>query len=575
MDNIGEVINTTAGFKAAVRLKEVNEQKGRVLLVNPGINSIPINKSMGMFPNNGTMILGTILKQHNFDVQIIDGRYLSIDEVISQVLSLADDDLIFVGFGIMTIQLKYSYLVSSGIKKKNPNIKTVWGGVHPTLFPKETVSDDAVDVVVVNQCASTIVDLADTIAENTDLKNIPGICYKADGKIISTPSNCVGDDFDIVPYLDFSILNHEAYSRNNNVAMDSTLDDDFKKYIVYPINTALGCNFKCTFCINEILQTRHLLRSAEEIVDRIKFLQKEYGANYIHFNDENFFANKERIYKFVELIRREKIKIKWRPSVNACYFNKKYINEEFVKELEESGMIIAVMGFESGSVEMLKRLKKPLRVDAIYRSIDTLSKTKIISRASFMTGLPGETEEEMQETYDLALDLEKRYPEFQGNILPFRLYPGSPLYDEAVKEYGYTPPGSIAEWIKFEDSEIVESVGYQHSSHYPWIPNKNKFELRNKIYRTYQKTQWNTQRLGGTSNKNFQEKIKYYLFLSIFKLSRSRLRNQYYKFHFENKLLKLLLDIRQLYFSAKSLIISERPKHLVIKHKRWPYMDHS
>jgi len=121
----------------------------------------------------------------------------------------------------------------------------------------------------------------------------------------------------------------------------------------------------------------------------------------------------------------------------------------------------------------------------------------------------------------------------------------------------------------------VESVGYQHSSHYPWIPDKNKFELRNKIYRTYQKTQWNTQRLGGTSNTNFQEKIKYYLFLSIFKLSRSRLRNQYYKFHFENKLLKLLLDIRQLYFSAKSLIISERPKHLVIKHKRWPYMDHS
>ena len=259
-------------------------------------------------------------------------------------------------------------------------------------------------------------------------------------------------------------------------------------------------------------------------------------------------------------------------------FNKKYINEEFVKELEESGMIIAVMGFESGSVEMLKRLKKPLRVDAIYRSIDTLSKTKIISRASFMTGLPGETEEEMQETYDLALELEKRYPEFQGNILPFRLYPGSPLYDEAVKEYGYTPPASIEEWIKFEDSEIVESVGYQHSSHYPWIPNKNKFELRNKIYRTYQKAQWNTQRLGEVSKRSFQQKIKYYVFLSLFRLSRSRLRNQYYKFHFENKLLKLLLDIRQLYLSVKSLIISkshEKPKHLVIKHKRWPYMDHS
>ncbi len=558
MDNSGEVINTTAGFKAAIRRKEVQEQKGRILLINPGINSLPINKSMGMFPNNGIMILGTILKQNNFDVKIIDGRYLNVEEVINQVLSFADDDLIFVGFGIMTIQLKYSYLVSSGIKERNPNITTVWGGVHPTLFPEQTISDNAVDVCVVNQCASTIVDIADAIAETADLENIPGIHYKADGKIISTQPNCVQDDFDIVPFLDFSIMNHETYSRNNNIAMDSAMDDDYKKYVVYPMNTALGCNFKCTFCINEILQKRHLLRSAEEIVDRIKFLQKEYGANYIHFNDENFFANKERIYKFVELIRREKIQIKWRPSVNACYFNKRYINDEFVKELEESGMIIAVMGFESGSVEMLKRLKKPLRVDAIYRSIETLSKTKIISRASFMTGLPGETEEEMKETFDLALGLEKRYPEFQGNILPFRLYPGSPLYDEAVKEYGYTPPASIDEWIKFEDNEIVDAIGYQHSSHYPWIPNKNIFELRSKIYHIYQSAQWSTQRLKyifsrGTSKTSFQQIIKYYLFLSLFRLSRSRLRNQYYKFHFEYKLLKLLLDIR---------------------HKRWPWLDH-
>ena len=72
MDNGGEVINTTAGFKAAIRRKESQEQKGRVLLINPGINFLPINKSMGMFPNNGTMILGTILKQNNFDVKIID-----------------------------------------------------------------------------------------------------------------------------------------------------------------------------------------------------------------------------------------------------------------------------------------------------------------------------------------------------------------------------------------------------------------------------------------------------------------------------------------------------------------------
>jgi radical SAM superfamily enzyme YgiQ (UPF0313 family) len=173
-----------------------------------------------------------------------------------------------------------------------------------------------------------------------------------------------------------------------------------------------------------------------------------------------------------------------------------------------------------------------------------------------MTGMPGETEEEMKQTFDLALDLDKRYPEFEGHILPFRLYPGSPMYDDAVRDYGYKAPETIAEWVKFEDDEIKDSVGYQHSSHYPWIPNKNKFELRNKVYATYQRVQWDLQKLEWifsgkhTLRTTLEKRIKYYLFLLIYKLSRFRLLNEFYKFHFENELIQLLSNL---------------------KHTRWPW----
>lgn len=516
--------------------------RGRVVLVNPGIYFYPPLKSTGMFPANAVQILGTILHQNQFDVHIVDGRYLNVDDAIQQVLNLISDDLVFIGFSVMTIQVKWAYLVSSGIKKACPDVKIVWGGVHPTLFPEQTVLDNAVDVCVVNECASTIVQITNAMAEDTSLSELSGLCYKESGRAYHTLPNQIPDDFTNIPHIDFSIMNHKLYSRNNNIAIDSSFAEEYKTDIVYPLNASIGCNFRCNFCINVILGRKYKMLSAEEIVERIQYLQSEYGANYIHMVDENFFGNKQRIYRFVELLRSNNIKIKWRPQLRADYFHENYINESFIKELEQSGMVIAVMGVESASQRTLDRLDKRLKVESITKAVETLSKTRIIPRLSFMAGMPGETEDEIKKTYRFVVMLKERYPTCQPLVTPFRLFPGSKLYEIAVSEYGYKSPESLLEWVDIDDKEYSETVGYQNTKYYPWIRNAKKFESRHKTFTIFRVASWNLSPY--LTAKGLKSQLRYLMKLFLYKLSALRIRTDFYNFNIEYFLLELWRNSR-------------------------------
>lgn len=515
---------------------------GRIILVNPGIHLYSPLKNTGMFPANAIQILGTILHQNQFDVHIVDGRYLNVDDAIQQVLNLISDDLVFIGFSVMTIQVKWAYLVSSGIKKARPDVKIVWGGVHPTLFPEQTVLNDAIDFCVVNECASTIVQITNAIAENANLSEIPGLCYKESGSAYRTPPNKIPDDFTNIPHIDFSIMNHKLYSRNNNIAIDSSFAEEYKTDIVYPLNASIGCNFRCNFCINVILERKYKMLSAEEIVERIKYLQSEYGANYIHMVDENFFGNKQRIYRFVDLLSLNNINIKWRPQLRADYFHENYINESFIKELEQSGMVIAVMGVESASQRTLDRLNKSLKVESITKAVEILSKTRIIPRLSFMVGMPGETEDEIKKTYQFVVMLKERYPVCQPLVTPFRLFPGSELYNLAIAEYGYKAPESLIEWVEIDDKEYSETVGYQNIKYYPWISDAKKFESRHKIFTIFRVASWSLSPY--LTKKGLKSKIRYFVKRFLYKIAALRIRKDCYNFNIEYFLLELWRNSR-------------------------------
>lgn len=467
---------------------KIQMKKNKIVLVNPGVHFLE-PAPYGMYPNTAIMILATILHNAGFSVKVIDGRYYRVDDAVNLICSEISDDLAFIGFSVMTVQVPWAYYVSQAIKSKGCSCQIVWGGVHPTLFPDQTIEDPAVDTVVINEAAATVVSLAEAYfsGEADALAAVPGIYYKNGGRIRRNGPNRLNDDFGNIPYFDFSLLDHERYSRNNNIAIEEFYGGRYKDCRVYPIITALSCTYKCTFCINVILGRKYCFRGAPEIIDRIKFLKKAFGADFIQPMDENFFINKKRTFDFLDLLEKEDLGIKWRPQVRADYFNENYIDLETAKRLDRSGMIVAAMGVESASQDMLDRLRKQMKVESIMKAVEILSKTNIVPKMNFMVGLPGESEEDIMKTYSMAVEIRRRVKKSCVTVSPFRPYPGSQLYDQCIKEYGYVPPSSLREWATLSKEDLVEGRGYESFEDYKWIKNPGRLRA---VQGTYEEIAW-------------------------------------------------------------------------------------
>lgn len=455
--------------------------KNKIILVNPALHfQKPIDH--GMYPNTGIMVLATILNRAGFKVKIIDGRYQKANDSINSILDEIDDSLLFVGFSVMTVQLPWAYYVTKAVKSKFPQGTIIWGGTHPTLFPEQTVEDPAVDVVVVDEAASTIVNLAERLSREENLSTIPGILYKDNSRRIRTSSNQERDSFNNIPFIDFDLINHKKYSKTNNMAIEDFYAGQYRQAKVYPILVGLGCSYRCTFCINVILGKKYTYRQAPEIIERIKFLQKDYGADFIHTMDENFFISKKRTFEFLDLLEKENINIKWRPQIRPDYFTDNYINLETAKRLERSGMVVAAMGVESASQSMLDKLQKNMQVEQIIKTAEILAKTNIVPKMNFMVGLPGESEKDIQKTYKLAVKIRKLVKKSCVSITPFKPYPGSQLYDEIVNNYGYRPPQSLKDWADLSEKEFTESAGYESFKNYKWIKNPKRLLRTEYVY---------------------------------------------------------------------------------------------
>jgi anaerobic magnesium-protoporphyrin IX monomethyl ester cyclase len=213
------------------------------------------------------------------------------------------------------------------------------------------------------------------------------------------------------------------------------------------------------------LKRHYRKRSALEIVDRIEFLQKEYGATFIQFLDEDFLISKARILEFLDLVEQRKLQFYYRAWMRADYFRDDYINVELAKRLNKNGLLIAVMGAESGSQNTLSHLKKGITPDQIIKASDTLKKTNIIPRFSFMVGLPGETKKDLKQTIKICKKLRKN-PKADVPVINFRPYPGSPLYDEIKQNYFYEEPKTLHEWSTFDSAP---GHGYLSIDNSPWI----------------------------------------------------------------------------------------------------------
>lgn len=420
-----------------------------------------------------TLYLGSYLKKNNFNVKlfnlIVDESKLPCEKDLNSIKEELKD-CICVGFSVMTSQIAKSLELSKIIKSLKPEIKIVWGGTHPTLFPVQTLENPNIDFAIKGEGEEVFLKLVKVLKfQNHDFSHINGLVFKTEKGIVSNPPQGVFEDF-------------------VNLSPDWDLMSDFveanmafffcgKHYKYVTIHTGRGCPYRCNFCINNIVFGKsRRTKSIDLIIKEIKIVLQKFNPTLIGMMDDNFFINKKFVEDFCDRLKEEGMDIKWSTSSRVNYFDN--FDDAFLIKLKNSGCISLAFGAESGSKKILTYLKKDITPEQIFNAAVKCVKYDITPIFSFMIGLPGETKEDRLETMKLIKKL-KAVSNKVGftTIQILRPYPGGEIYQDCLK-YGIYEPKTLEEW----ENKSKVSLGYLNAADLPWIDCPEDIEIISKYY---------------------------------------------------------------------------------------------
>lgn len=408
----------------------------------------------------GLLSIGTFLKSNGYAVTIID------PVVSKDYLDIIKDSIqgcLFVGLSVMTAGIASGLQISRYIRRLDGGIPILWGGVHATLLPEQTLQSDLVDFVCWGDGEDVCLKLADNLKRGMQTSGIEGLGGKWGGRImVNKRSHFVHPDN--LPLPDYSLLDMDKYLYRNV----GTLTNVDWKAKVCVLNTGLGCPYKCRFCIATHPSQRFRSKSARRMMEEIDILVSQFDPDVIHIQDDLFFADRQRALEFINQYESKGYGFKWFTLARANYFNEDYISDAFIKRIKGSCLWLG-LGIESGSDAMRRRLNKGITADQIDKAVDTLAKNGMKTGYAFMVGLPYETEEEMVETARMIFTIKKCHPQSVCAYQLFRPYPNTELFDDATK-LGYMMPQSLEEWVSVQDPV----TGYTTINELVWLSSKER-----------------------------------------------------------------------------------------------------
>ena len=158
--------------------------------------------------------------------------------------------------------------------------------------------------------------------------------------------------------------------------------------------TDFGCAFNCSFCPIRIDNLGFKVRPVDEIIKELKYL-KSLGIKELYFRDQTFGANKKRAVELCNRMADKNLKFSWH-----CFSRVDVMNEELLDAMKESGCHTIIFGIESVNEKTLKDVQKRINAEKIKDTFTLCKKKKIRRAATFIIGLPGETEEDITRSAD-------------------------------------------------------------------------------------------------------------------------------------------------------------------------------
>lgn len=391
-----------------------------------------LNKRQGILPPLGISYVGAALEKAGHEVRIIDAQalVLSRQDVYQE---LKEFKPYLIGVTTKTPNL-YGALEACRVAK-SADAKVVIGGPHTELFPKECLSFDFIDYAILGEGENAMIQLANALENGLSVYEIDGLCFRGDDGNIQVNKAAIVNDVDSVPWPARHLLPMSNYSSIIGLHPTTTMI------------TSRGCPFHCAFCVKQEADKKTRFRDPVDVVDEMEMLVKDYKIREIMFYDDVFTMRRQHVYGICEEILKRSLRVRWEaPTRVDC------TTKEMFELMAKAGCLRVRFGVESGDIDILRLMRKRSNLELAIKAVEAARSTGLRTFAYFIVGYLGETQEQFNNTVELA----KRLPLDSVMFTAATPLPGTLLHKQAA-EAGLVDSNY---WREFALGKVDSRINY-------------------------------------------------------------------------------------------------------------------
>ncbi len=417
--------------------------KKQVLLVMP---KVPYAINDWNIPPVGILYVSSYMKKAGLSVHCLNLCICEEEPMVVLKRTIKEKHIEIVATGDLVVNYLAVKEIVDCAKSVSRDIVTIIGGGLVTHSPVEAMKlIPNADYGVIGEGELTDSELIMALEEGRSPTEVEGIIYRCGAQLCRTAPRAVIDDLDALPWPDYEGFDYfeiaKRYSEDGRLTA--------------PLTTSRSCPFQCTFCSTSG-GGKYRQRSLDSIFQELEYLVDHYHVEEFFLNDELFAVSGERVHEFCQRI--QSVQVKWHVMLRIG----KHIQLELLREMYEAGCVGVCYGLESADDSILKSMKKTgVTQKEMLRVLEITKEAGLMVRGGFIFGDTRET----LKTAEYTMDWIEEHVDLLENISisPIVLYPGSALYEKAVKS------GKIPDTVQFirdrcplvNSSERMDDETYQ------------------------------------------------------------------------------------------------------------------
>jgi len=371
----------------------------RMVFIEPKSPNLHIF-SQFVLPRLGTFILGTLMRQRGWDVEIIVEEIRPVDFARHAAADL-------VGISTITSTAPRAYAIADRFREMG--IPVIMGGPHVTFLADEAL--EHADYVIRGEGEKALMAFIDAWETDRDFARVPNLSIRRNGRAVHQALVPYVENLDDLPFPDFTLS-------------PGSISKVAGRRII-PVQTSRGCPFDCSFCsVTGMFGRRYRFRSTENIIRELR--QYNHRFTYIFFYDDHFTANPRRAKELLRAMIAERFRFRWSTQVRVDIAR----DPELVRLMKKAGCHTLFIGLESVNPESLKAMKKEQTVDEITQAIRVLRKNRIHVHGMFVYGFDHDDWDTVRETIRFAKKAQLTSTQFMI-LTPL---PGSEFYRKIAEE---------------------------------------------------------------------------------------------------------------------------------------------